>query len=114
MTADAAPLPTNLACGAEEPLPALAPSAATAPVPPEAADSAPAAAAGTPGDGELPVKGTSAARLTTTAEPGEDNGESFGVAAAATTTSGAAPAEDRPQSGEDVEMGEAGAANGSA
>ncbi|POY73559.1 hypothetical protein BMF94_3497 [Rhodotorula taiwanensis] len=102
VTTDTTPLPTNLACGAEEPLPSLAPSAATAPVSKSTTDGAKPDASVT--NGELPVQGTSAARMTTTAEPGEDDGRG---AAAAVTGAGAA-------GGEDVEMKEAGAANGAA
>ncbi|GAA5959901.1 hypothetical protein JCM8115_004897 [Rhodotorula mucilaginosa] len=108
VTADVAPLPTNVACGAEEPLPALAPSAATAPVSaPDASADGSAAEATATVNAELPVQGTSAARMTTTAEAGEDDAR--GAAPAETSASAAGGA-----SNEDVEMGEAGDANGSA
>ncbi|GAA5978999.1 hypothetical protein JCM10908_002766 [Rhodotorula pacifica] len=107
VTTDAAPLPTNLACGAEEPLPSLAPAAATATVSAAGENAAGTGADVTTANAELPVQGTSAARMTTTAEPGEDDGrgaapaETSGVGAGSTST-------------EDVEMGEANGQNGSA
>ncbi|GAA5877600.1 hypothetical protein JCM1840_005854 [Sporobolomyces johnsonii] len=87
VTTDAVPLPPNVTCGAEEPLNppsvvAVPPvPAASAPVEAALAETAPEAeirSGEVPVEVEMPVTGISAARMTTVAEPGEDDARGAG------------------------------------